>query len=172
MRFLKFAGALLVALVVHLIGVHIHPNFSLAFDVFLVALVFNALDGNLLAGMLGGLAAGLLADGVTGGLYGLIGLVDTIVGYSAALAARRLVIQRSWSIAAMISVAAGVQQILLLVLQLFLVPLQASPGFPWILSKVVTSGLMGIVVYVGMRQFRSRTDRWRRNRTNRIRFSR
>ena len=80
MRHLKFTGGLLVALAVHLIGVQIYPNFSIAFDVFLVVLVFNALDGNLLAGMLGGLAAGLLADGVTGGLFGLFGVVDTIVG--------------------------------------------------------------------------------------------
>ena len=74
MRFLKFSGALTVALVVHLVGVQIYPNFSVAFDVFLVALIFHALDGNLLAATLGGFAAGILTDGVSGGLFGLFGV--------------------------------------------------------------------------------------------------
>jgi rod shape-determining protein MreD len=172
MRFLKYTSALLAALVVHLIGGQVYANFSIVFDVFLVVLVFHALDGNTLAATLGGFAAGLLMDGVTGGLYGLFGLVDTIIGYGAALAVRRLVIQRAWSVAAMICVAAALQQALLLVLQLLLVPLQALPGSAWVFAKIVTSGLLGLGVYVGLKQIRKRSASWRRNRTNKIRFSR
>lgn len=172
MRFLKFGGTLLVALTVHLVGVQIYPNFSVVFDVFLVALIFHALDGNLLAAMLGGLAAGILTDGVSGGLYGLFGVVDTIVGYAAAFAARRLVIQRPGSIAVLISLGAVLQQLLILVLRFLLVPLQALPSIPWAFSKVVTSGLVGFAVYVVLKQYRRRTASWRRNRTNKIRFSR
>jgi rod shape-determining protein MreD len=172
MRFLKYPGGLLAALVAHLIGGHIYPNFSIGFDVFLVALIFYALNGNPLTGMLGGLAAGLLTDGVTGGLYGLYGVVDTIVGYSAAITARRLVIQRPWSIAAMLCIAAAFQQILLLVLQLLLIPLAALPSFSWVVIRILTSGIMGIGVYIAIKQFRRRTDTWRRSRTSKIRFSR
>ena len=50
MRGLKFGAGLLAALVLHFLGVSISGGFSQVLDLFLVVTLFNALDGDLVAG--------------------------------------------------------------------------------------------------------------------------
>mgnify|MGYP001828517272 CR=1 FL=1 len=51
MRSLRFVLALGVATLLHVAGVALFPQFSLAVDFFLVIVVFNAMDGNSVAGI-------------------------------------------------------------------------------------------------------------------------
>jgi len=53
---------------------------------------------------------GLLHDTLTSGPYGLFGFADTIVGYTTARLAQRLVIQRSTGVLALVSFASVAQQ--------------------------------------------------------------
>ena len=94
MRFLKFVAALAAAALLHFAGARLLPNFSLAVDLVLLVVALEARHGNPVAGMFAGLAAGLLADGLSGGPFGLYGFADTAVGFGIARAAQQLVVQR------------------------------------------------------------------------------
>ena len=172
MRALRLALAFLVVAVLHFIGMQIVPWFFLAIDLFLVVMVFNAMDGDTLAGMLGGTAAGLLTDALTGGPFGLFGIADTIVGYSTAAAGQRLVIQRASSSLLVFCLAAAAQQALILGVEFLILPSPEALDPRWILIKVVTSGILGLILYQSRARFLVKMDTWRRNRTSRVRFGR
>ncbi len=170
MRSLRFAAALALAVLLHVAGVSLFPQFSLAVDFFLVIVVFNAMDGKVVAGMLGGMVAGLITDGLTGGYFGLFGIADTLVGYGIAITAQRLVIQRAANSLLVFAVAAAAQQLILLGISLLFVTDGAMPQYSWILVKVGTTGILGGALYMANLRMRSRVEMWRRTRKTRIRF--
>ncbi len=170
MRSLRFAMALAVATLLQVAGVSLFPQFFLTVDLFLVIVVFNAMDGNSAAGMFGGTVAGLVTDGLTGGYFGLFGIANTVVGYGTAITAQRLVIQRPASSLLVFAVAAAAQQLILLGISLLFVADAELPQYSWILVKVGTTGVLGGVLYLANRRMRSRVEMWRRTRKTRIRF--
>jgi len=170
MRSLRFALALAVATLLHVAGVSLFPQFSLAVDFFLVIVVFNAMDGDSVAGMFGGMVAGMVTDGVTGGYFGLFGIANTIIGYGTAITAQRLVIQRAASSLLVFAVAAAAQQLILLGISLLFLTDADLPQYSWILVKVGTTGLLGGLLYLANLRMRSRVEMWRRTRKTRIRF--
>jgi rod shape-determining protein MreD len=172
MRGLRFAAALLVVTVAHLLGVGLWSGFGLVFDLFLVVAVFNALDGDTFAGLAGGLVAGLVADAVTGGLYGLHGLADTLVAYGTAFATQRLVVQRAPSVFLVFTLAVALQQLLLAAVTLLMLPRPELAAYPWMVAKVVGTGLVGVNAFFARRQLQARFSRWRRTRTVRMRMGR
>lgn len=172
MRGLRFAGALLLVTAAHLVGVGLWSGFSLAFDLFLVLAIFNALDGDTFAGLAGGLVAGLVADAVSGGLYGLHGLADTLVGYGTAFATQRVVVQRAPSVFLVFSLAASLQQLMLAGVTLLMLPQPELTAYPWMVAKVVGTGTVGTLAFLGRRQLRARYAMWRRTRTVRVRMGR
>ena len=167
----RFLLALAVAVVVHAGGIEVWPAFSRAVDVFLVLALFGALGGNLLAGLFGGMVAGLVMDALTGPrLYGLHGLANTVVGYGTAWASQRLVIQRASGVMLIFALAAAVQQALLLGLLIALLPSPEVPTSPWLLAKVGSTSLLGWAFFLGRGELRRRSERWRRSRTGKLRF--
>lgn len=172
MRVLKFGGALLAVTLAHLAGVGLWSGFGLVFDLFLVLAIFNALDGDTFAGLAGGLVAGLVADAISGGLYGLHGLADTIVGYGTAFATQRLVVQRPTSVFLVFTLAAALQQLLLVTVTLAMLPHPELTAYPWVVARVVGTGLVGVFAFVARRQLEVRYALWRRTRTVRIRLGR
>ena len=172
MRVLRFAGALLAVTLAHLAGVGLWSGFGLVFDLFLVLAIFNALDGDTFAGLAGGLVAGLVADAVSGGLYGLHGLADTIVGYGTAFATQRLVVQRPPSVFLVFSLAAALQQLMLASVTLLMLPGAELPAYPWVVAKVVGTGVLGALTFIIRNQLRTRYALWRRTRTVRVRMGR
>ncbi len=172
MRALKFALALLVAVVLHIAGVRLVPGFSEGVDLFLVVLVFHGLDGNTLAGVLGGMAAGLVTDALTGGLFGLHGVADTIIGYGTAYAAQRLVIRRANGVFLLFALAAAVQEVILVAVSLLLLPAPAMPLPLAVVTRTVSAGLIGTVIFLIHTRLRARVELWRRTRTAKLRFDR
>ena len=170
MRGLRFAAALLVVTAAHLLGVGAWSGFSMVFDLFLVLAIFNALDGDTFAGLAGGLVAGLVADAVSGGLYGLHGLADTIVGYGTAFATQRLVVQRPPSVFLVFTLAASLQQLMLASVTLLMLPNPELTDYPWVLAKVIGTGVLGMLTFVARRQLEARYALWRRTRTVRVRM--
>jgi len=168
LRALRFLAGLAVALLVHLVGVRLWPQFTLAVDVFLVIVVFAGLDGDALAGLLAGVAAGAVQDTLTGGVYGLYGLADTIVGYLAARLAQRVVIQRATGVMLLFLAAAAAQQAILVALALVLFADPALPGLLWVLLKCGTAAVLGLGLFLARGQWRARYDSWRRSRTARL----
>lgn len=172
MRGLKFVAGLVAGILIHSAGLWVAPQFTLAIDFFLVLVVFNGLDGDTLAGMLGGLAAGLVSDALSGGPFGLYGLVDTMVGYGTAYASQRLVIQRAAGVFLLFSLAAAAQQVLLMGVALLIMPEPEFSHYYWVLLKVATSGLCGVTLFAVRRRWSARVEGWRRSRTAKIRFDR
>jgi len=172
MRALRFTAALVVAALIQFTGMQVFPWFTLAVDLFLVILVFNAMDGSTVAGMLGGCVAGLLTDALTGGPFGLFGFAGTVVGFGVATAAQRLVIQRASSSLLVFCLGAAAQQAIVLTLALLLLRAPEAPDPRWIVVKVVSSGVLGLGLYLSRGRFLRRMETWRRARTARIRFGR
>ena len=169
MRGLKFAAGLLAAVLLHVAGVGLFDGFFRATDLFLVVVLFTALGGSLMGGMFGGLVAGLVTDTLTGGLYGMYGFADTIVGYGAAFAAQRLVIQRSTALWLVFSAGAAVQQMVVIGLSQVLLEDPALPGFLPVVLKVAVTGFLGAGSYVVGRRLARSFGIWKKNRTARLR---
>lgn len=144
MPFVKFLAGLALAAFLHVVGTRLIPVFPLAVDLFLLAAILEARHGRPLGGIFAGLAAGLAADGLTGGPFGLYGFADTAVGYGIARAAQQLVVQRTTSLAAIFAAGAAAQQAILAALSLVFRPEGELPGFEWLLIKVGTTALLGL----------------------------
>lgn len=171
-RALRFAATLVAALLLHLIGARMLDEWSLAVDLMLIVVVFNALEGSTLSGMLGGLVAGWATDALTGQAFGLFGLVDTIIGYGAAFAAQRIVIQRPAGAALVFSSAAVFQQGLVLGLSMLLLSTYEAPSFAWLLAKAGVTGFLGAALFIARQRLRSEVELWRHTRRTRIRLDR
>lgn len=170
MRALRFFVGLLIALLVHLLGMRLIPGFARVVDVFLVVLVAKALDGDLVWAIAAGVLVGLLEDTLGGRLYGLFGVADTIVGFATAHLAQRVVIQRLSGVMLVFVAAATAQQALLAVLTFVLFPDPELPRVGWVAVRIASAALLGGAVFLASRQWRQRYDTWRRNRTARVRF--
>lgn len=168
MRAGRFALALAAAVVAHSVGVRWIPAFGQAVDLFLVLAALNALGGDSRAGLLGGLAAGLVHDTVTGGLFGIFGFADTIVGYGVARLSQRLVIERPSGVLPVAAVAAVVQQAVVVGLALVLLPEPHLPEPPWLVLRAVTCGALGTLLFALGRWWRGGADRRRRRKRERI----
>jgi len=171
-RSLSFVGALVAALLFHLIVARWLAEWSLAVDLLLLVVVFNALDGNTLAGMFGGVVAGWATDALVGSAFGIFGLVDTIIGYGAAYSVQRLVIQRPGGAALFFAMAAACQQGLVLGLTLLLMSDAEVPAYYWLLIRVGTAGLLGGLLFYVRQRLASHYDLWRHTRRTRIRLER
>lgn len=171
-RALQFAAALIAAVLFHLIGVRLVAEWSLMLDLMLIVVVFNALDGSTPAGMIGGLAAGWATDALVGPVFGIFGLVDTIIGYGAAYAVQRIVIQRPAGAALFFALAVACQQGLVLALSLLLLSDPEIPAYHWLVIKAGATGLLGAIVFYLRRRVASQVDLWRHTRQTRIRLER
>jgi len=168
MRAGRFALALALAVLAHAAGVHLYPAFGRAVDLFLVLAVLHALDGDSRAGLLGGLAAGTAHDALAGGLFGLFGFADTIVGYGVARLSQRLVIERPSGVLPVAAVAAVVQQAVAVGLAVVLLPEPRLPEPVWLAVRAVTSGVLGTLLFAFGRWWRGGADRRRQRKRERI----
>lgn len=170
MRILKLLALLFVTVVVHFVGMRIHPSFSLYLDVFLVLLVLSSLSGDSFGAVLLGLVTGLVQDTLLSGPLGLYGFANTLVAYGTARLAQRLVIQKATSVLGVVAFASIVQQTLLTALAFLLLPEPTLPE-PWVaMIKAVTSGLLGMILYAGTERFRTTLETRKRGRMGRLRL--
>lgn len=167
---IKLVLGLAAALLVHLVGTSLFPDYPRLLDVFLVVVALHALSGNSLTGLLVGMAVGLIHDTLTGGLYGLYGFADTIVGYGTARLAQRLVIQRATGVFAVVGLASVLQQVVLVGLTFLLLPDPAMPRPLWAGAKAVACGLLGMLVYAAAGSVGRSYESHRRSRMSRLRL--
>lgn len=168
MRVTRFLAALALVVLAHALGLRLIPGFSQAVDLFLVLVVLNALNGNSATALLGGLAVGVAQDALTGGLFGLYGCADTIIGYGAARASQRLVIERATGVLPLAAVASVVQQAIVVGLATVMLPDPHLPAPIWLAVRAATSGLLGVIAYSAAGWWRNSSDRRRRRRRDRL----
>ncbi len=170
MRVLRFLAALAAATLAHVVAGRILAVFPQTVDLFLVVVVLNALSGDSRAGMWGGLAVGLVQDALTGGPFGLHSFADTVVGYGTARAARHLVIQRATGVLLVVTVAAVVQQSVLMILAFLFLLQPKLPELPAVVLKALTTGGAGFLAFVLSTRLRETRESWRRGRSSRLRL--
>ena len=168
MPVLRFLLALLAALALHFLGALVWEEMPRTIDPFLILVIYYGLRGDLIVALGVGLVAGLVTDAVTGGLYGLHGFADTIVGYGTAYAAQRLVIRRPPGVFLMFALAAAAQQAILVGLAVLLLAEPALPDLASTLIKVATTGALGVVAVWLRASSTRRMDAWKRARASRL----
>jgi rod shape-determining protein MreD len=166
----RFILGIALAVVVHFVGARLFPEFPRAVDVFLVVAVLYALSGDSLTALFAGLAVGLIEDTLTGGLYGLYGFADTIVGYGTARLAQRLVIQRATGVLAVAGLASLAQQGIVVGLAWMLFPSPSFPQLPWVGVKAIACGVLAMLIHAATERFRRSYEVRRRSRASRLRM--
>jgi rod shape-determining protein MreD len=168
---LKLLARLAVAVLVHLGMMQLWPELARAVDLFLVVIVLYGLGGNSsLASLFAGLLVGLVHDALTNNPFGLFGLAGTIVGYSTARLAQRLVIQRATGVLALVGFAAVLQEAIVVALMVMLLPDRQLPAPLELAVRAGVSGVLGMFLYMVGARWRSGADTRRRNRMSRLRM--
>jgi rod shape-determining protein MreD len=170
LRLARYVASLLVALLVHTLGVWLIPEYGRAVDLFLVLTVLYGLRGDSLGGLAGGLTAGLVEDVLTAGPFGLHGFANTLVGYGAARLAQRLVIERPSGVFLLTAAGSAVQQALLASLVLLLLPERELPAPMWIGIRAAVCGVIGMVVFIATQRWRSGAETRRLGRGKKLRL--
>ncbi|HBL30097.1 MAG TPA: rod shape-determining protein MreD [Acidobacteria bacterium] len=170
MNVLKFLAVVALAVLVHVLGVRMLPQFALIVDVFLVVVVLYGLEASSLTALGAGLCLGLVHDSLTGAGFGLFGFADTLIGYGAARLAQRLVIQRPTGVLALVSFAVVAQQALVVALTFLLLPWPEVPSPLWVALRAGASGLLGMLIHVGSTHWRRTAEARRRSRLSRLRL--
>ena len=80
MKLLRFTLGLICAVLVQALGARYVPHLPMYFDPFLILVVYHSLDGSPAWSSIGGSAAGLAQDALSGGPYGLHGFANTLGG--------------------------------------------------------------------------------------------
>jgi rod shape-determining protein MreD len=155
---LKLLAGIVLAALVHFVGVRLWPDFARATDIFLVVVALHGLRGNSLSGLLVGLLVGLLQDTLTSGPFGLFGFADTIIGYVTARLAQRLVI------------ASALQQAIIVGLTFVLLPTPAPLDPFWAVVRAGSCGVLGMFLYIAGGRWRSSSETRRRGRMSRLRL--
>ncbi len=148
MRVLVTALGILAALAVQTILGQLLPARSNFFDPFLLVVVYCALMGGELHGMLAGLAAGWVQDVHFGGpVFGLTGLSRLIVGYAIGLASSRFVLggagARIWVLLGATFVDAFIFEGLARAFDVAVY----SPSLRGLSSRAAVNALIGVVVF-------------------------
>ena len=170
MSALKLLAGLAAAVLLHLVLMQLWPELARPMDVFLVVVVLYGLGGNSLASLFAGMLVGLVHDTLTNNPFGLFGFADTIVGYSTARLAQRLVIQRATGVLAVVSFAAALQEAIVVGLMVMLLPDPQLPTPLGVALKAALCGVLGMILYMAGSQWRQGADSRRRNRMSRLRL--
>lgn len=168
MRFAKFLAALAAAALLHFVGSRLWPGFPRAADLLLLVAMLEARHGKPVAGMFAGLASGLLADGLSGGPFGLFGFANTVVGYGTARAAQQLVVQRTSGLAALFAAGAAAQQAILALLAFVFRDRVELPDPVWLPVQVATAALLGLAWTAAAAALARRFRFWRAVNASRL----
>jgi rod shape-determining protein MreD len=117
------------------------------FDFVLVAVVFAAVESGAVAGMLAGTIGGLLQDFVSGGVVGVSGLVNTLVGSMTGAFGTRIMVAKAHARALIVAAATVVHYLMLASLNA--VMSQAWPVIVWtaMLEAVVVNAIVGWIAF-------------------------
>lgn len=169
MRVVRFLLGLGAALAGHVVGVWLLPDLPRVLDLFLVVTVLNALGGSSAGGLLGGAAAGLTHDALSGRLYGFHGVADTIVGYAVARAAQRLDLAGPGAVVMTVAIATLLKEaILVLLAWLFLAPEPPAPA--WVVVQAFANGALAALLVLAGGRIATLRERVHKRRLAKIRL--
>lgn len=169
-RALRFLAVLLVVVGLHTLAARLAPWFPSAVDLFLLLTIFNSLGRSPAWSCLAGSAAGLAADGLSGGLFGLYGFANTLTAWVAAQVQQRIVLQQPFTVGLLMSAATAFQMTTLAVLYSLLLLGSEGPSPGFMLIRMLTSGILGAALFVTVRRLERIEKKWREQRGRRLRI--
>lgn len=170
MSALRLFAGLAAAALFHLGLMQLWPELARIVDVFLVVVVLYGLGGNSLAALFAGLLVGMVHDTLTNNPFGLFGFAGTIVGYSTARLAQRLVIQRATGVLAVVSFAAALQEAIVVGLMVMLLPDPQLPTPVEVALRAGLCGVLGMILHIAGKRWRRNSEARRRSRMSRLRL--
>ena len=170
MKFLRFLAGLVLATLLQALGLRFFSHFSLVVDPFLILVVYHSLDSTPAWSSISGSVAGLAHDALSGGLYGLHGFANTLVGHASSRLQQRLVIQQPAQVGLLFVLAVAFQVAILASLQFLLVSGAELPGLRTMVARMVSSGFAGVALFVLAGMIREWRGRWRARRRRRLRI--
>jgi rod shape-determining protein MreD len=170
MSVLRFLVSLAVAVLVHTLGVRLWGGFAVYVDVYLILTIAWAFGATTLTGLAVGLAAGLAADAFSGGLYGLNGFANTLVGYMTAFSVANLSKMNTSGAATVSGLAAAVQQLVLSLLVFVMVAQPAAPALIPMLWKIAITAAAGAVLFSARKRLIKLYGQRQRARESKLRF--
>lgn len=169
MRVVKFIAALALALAAHATATWLLPELPRFLDLFLVVTVLNAIGGSSVGGLLGGTAAGLTHDALSGRLFGLHGFADTLTGYAVARAAQRLDLVGPGAVLMTVALATLFEEAVFVSLALLFT--DPEPPDPlWVVVQALANAAIGTILYLLAGRARSLRERAERRRMSKIRL--
>lgn len=168
MKLLEFLAALVVATVFYGGALRLFPPVVGWLDPFLIVVLLASLDRHPAWSLSQGMVAGLAYDALSGGLYGLNGIADTVVGYASARLQQRFVVQGAVQVSLLFALATALQQALLALLQFLLVRSAEIASAMRVGGKMLITSVVCTLLFVaGHRLRRWRSDH-RENRKRRL----
>ncbi len=165
MKLLRFVVGLICAVLLQTLGLRLFSHFALAFDAFLILVVYQSLTGSTGWSSIGGSAAGLVQDALSGGPYGLHGFANTLVAYAASRLRLRLVTQQPSQVGLLFVMSAAIQVATLASLRFLIVSGAELPGLGSMAARLASSGIVGATLFVLAGKIRG----WEKNRLARRR---
>jgi rod shape-determining protein MreD len=141
------AGAIVAALVLQTTLARFVVHGTGAIDLILIAIVYVALIFGPVTGLLAGTAAGLAQDALSGGLIGVNGMADTLVGFLAGTMGTQLIVTQPFprfmmfAAATVVHIAVTAGLYVLLDLRPFELPYASVAG------KAAANAVVGVVVF-------------------------
>ena len=170
MKLLRFVIGLICAVLLQTLGLRLFSDFALVFDPFLILVVYHSLDSSTAWSSIGGSAAGLAQDSLSGGPYGLHGFANTLVAFAASRLRQRLVIQQPSQVGLLFVLSAAIQMATLASLQFLIVSGAELPGLGSMAARLATSGVLGAALFVLAGKVRRWEAGWRARRRTRLKL--
>ncbi|OGD26652.1 MAG: rod shape-determining protein MreD [Candidatus Aminicenantes bacterium RBG_13_63_10] len=157
--FLRGAGGLAAALVLHMILSRTAADFTPLLHVFLLAVLFGAMARGELFGAVMGSCCGLAADSLSLGVFGISGFSMTVVGYLAGATARRINVLPFFRNAVFLFVMTGLEFVLWSLWAGLTVGRLLDRMRGLILLRPMVTALAGAAVFAAFRYYRRRHGR-------------
>ena len=164
MRALRFAAAVVAALLAHLLLVALVPPAARVVDPFLLAIVYTAMTMRPGAAAAGGATLGLVHDALSGGLYGMNGFTGTLVAFVMARMARLVDLQKSYYVALYFACAVLLQQLVLQGLLVLLLQRPEMMSIPDLALRVALGGPAGALLVASIERLGESLGSWKRRR--------
>ncbi len=168
-RAIRIVAVLLAALVVQSLVAKGLGNVPLWVDLPLVAVVYAALSGGPVAGLLAGTAAGLAQDAMGGGVMGIGGMSKSIAGFLAGVVSTQFIVTQTLS-RMLVFVAASVLNGTIFMALYAMLGLRDFDR-PWldVTLQAAANGLVGAFLFSVLDVMPGARERWRARREYRRR---
>ncbi len=170
MKLLRFIAGLILAVLLQTFGLRLFAQFTLAFDPFLILVVYHSLDGSPAWSSIGGSTAGLAQDALSGGTFGLHGFANTLVAYTSCRLRQRLVVQQPSQVGLLFVLSAALQLAILATLQFLIVSGAELPGLGAMAARLISSGVAGAALFIFAGKAREWERRWSARRRKRLKL--